>query len=60
MQHTHTHIKLVASETNYIASQKSCKDLQEQLVEQQQECNELQEELALTEQECSAVNEEKV
>lgn len=53
-------IKLAASENNYVTTQKSCEDLQEQLAEQQQQYDELQEELALTEQECSAVNEEKV
>ena len=50
----------MASENNYVVSQKSCEDLQEKLVEQQQLYDELQEELALMEQECSAVNKEKV
>lgn len=54
------HVKLVTSEDNYIASQKSCEDLEEQLAEQQQQYDELQEELALTEQECSTINKEKV
>ena len=50
----------MTSEGNVIASQNSCKELQEQLAEQQQQYDELQEELALTEQECAAINEEKV
>jgi len=50
----------VVSETNYNASQQSCKDLQEKLVEQQQCCGELEEKLALNMEECSAINEEKV
>lgn len=50
----------MASENNFIGSQKSCEDLQEQLAEQQQQYDELQEELTLTEQECTTLNEEKV
>ena len=50
----------MASENNFIGSQKSAEDLQEQLAEQQQQYDELQEELTLTEQECTTLNEEKV
>ena len=53
-------VQLMTSENNYITSQKSCEDLQDQLAEQQQQYDQLQEELALTEQECTTVNEEKV